>query len=89
MIDGCICDDYRRVWHESEQLIAPGDEQAEGNLGNERKRNSSESGRSRESMRNRKRSSPGSSPRESGSDSSENWSGVADEDAYDSGRSQR
>lgn len=67
-----------------------GEQQADGNLGNERNRNSSESGRSSESMRNRERTSPGSSPPGSGSDSSESWSGVADEDDYDSeGRSQR
>lgn len=56
-----------------------GDQQAEGNLGNERNRNSSESGRGSESMRNRDHSSSGRSPRDTDSDR-ERWSDVAEED---------
>jgi hypothetical protein len=68
-----------------------GEQQAEGNLGNERNRHSSDTGRGSESPRNRDRSKPSPSSREGGSNSGENWSQVADaDDLIDStDRSQR
>ena len=57
-----------------------GEQQAEGNLGNERNRHSSDTGRASESVRKRDHSNPGPSSPESGSSSGEDWSQVADDD---------